>query len=547
MKDFLLWGRNIILNQYFAKIICKIVISIIIISGVYFIMITNIFGNNFLDENWQIYPRTALGKDFYFLRDFPEKNGRFAPTGFVLYNISTLLPYGFTPSAHFIINAFVFVLTFLFIVKLLDFNSLQKTSHLYIKLFVLLSILFVIRSFMVTFFILTFLDTFLCLYMVIFLFAYNKIVTYNVNEVGADRQQTEFSLLQTNFIKLRDTKKTINVKSMEPIFWYIVCISMVLLATYCKEVVFGVFLIIAFYNLLFNWRNMTNGFKGFNFFLVLNAIIYLYLYYVYSFSVAEEVFAKPDVLLFNQLFVHFSNFPILILIIAFAVWRICILFGKDRKIDFYDPILFSCSGWVFAYSIMLAIPHSRFFTPLIIFFSPVLAHWLINFYDTKKYLLFSVICIFVCLCCAIAMFDIREKRNNFNDTYKRGRIMQYKFLKIDLYIKHDNFIVFYPRNSSHNQYPLTQATFASVLTYLNSDFFASKAFDSIRTRDKRNIWEEVLKESPFRDIKNSDIYVAHKDDISELRTDMYDAGFILFDEIQVSGDKYHIFIHKDRL
>jgi hypothetical protein len=77
--------------------------------------------------------------------------------------------------------------------------------------------------------------------------------------------------------------------------YYIIAIFSAAYASYCKEPVFGVFLIIAMTNCLFKFNTASKKEKNFYASLVINGVIFLVTYYFLSFKDASVLYNQGRV------------------------------------------------------------------------------------------------------------------------------------------------------------------------------------------------------------------------------------------------------------
>jgi hypothetical protein len=121
MRNFWLGFKNIAFNHYFAKIICKIVLTFFVLTWVYFIFLDPYFFKH-PDETPQTIHATAVGK--IFISMLPDA-GRFWPLGLSYYNILTIFPYGYSAQAHYMVNCFIFVLFMFVLIKIVNLIPLK--------------------------------------------------------------------------------------------------------------------------------------------------------------------------------------------------------------------------------------------------------------------------------------------------------------------------------------------------------------------------------------------------------------------------------------
>jgi len=159
--------------------------------------------------------------------------------------------------------------------------------------------------------------------------------------------------------------------------YYAIALISAIFSTYCKEPVFGVFLIIAFVNYLFRYKKSKRE-KIFYIALVANGIIFIILYYFLSYKNAAGLYNEGRVSIegFKFLLSVFRYSPILIIMFAFGLIRLySIIVRKNRDCLFYDSLLFAGIGYVFAFFV-LHLNASYYFLPSIILFLPSIVYWI---------------------------------------------------------------------------------------------------------------------------------------------------------------------------
>jgi hypothetical protein len=168
-------------------------------------------------------------------------------------------------------------------------------------------------------------------------------------------------------------------------------------STYCKEPVFGVFLVIAFVNCLFRYNKQSKREKIFYIALAANGILFLILYYFLSFKNASGFY--------NQGRVSFKGFefilsiiignPVLVIITCFGLVRLySVIVRKERDCLFYDSLLFAGMAYAFAI-IILRLNADYYFLPSIILFLPSLVHWTAYLFEKKR--IFAALLLFILL------------------------------------------------------------------------------------------------------------------------------------------------------
>jgi len=179
----------------------------------------------------------------------------------------------------------------------------------------------------------------------------------------------QFSIFMLMYYKALRTDK---------IRYYAIALLSAIFSTYCKEPVFGVFLIIAFINYLFRYKEKSEREKVFYIALIANGIIFIILYYFLSYKKATILYTenKTSIIGFKFLLSIFIRSPILIIMFTFGLFRLySIIVRKNRDHLFYDSLLFAGIGYVFAF-IVLHFNMSYYFLPSIILFLPSIVYWI---------------------------------------------------------------------------------------------------------------------------------------------------------------------------
>jgi hypothetical protein len=174
----------------------------------------------------------------------------------------------------------------------------------------------------------------------------------------------------------------------DKIQYYIVAFLSTVYSTYCKEPVFGVFSVIAFFNYLFRYDKKSNREKIFYIALIANGVLFIILYYFLSFKNASG-FYNEDRVSSNAieflLSVLIGN-PVLIIMFCFGLIRLySIIVRKERDYLFYDGLLFAGIAYIFAFFI-LHLSAEYYFLPSIILFLPSLVHWMKYLLEKKRVL-----------------------------------------------------------------------------------------------------------------------------------------------------------------
>jgi hypothetical protein len=229
--------------------------------------------------------------------------------------------------------------------------------------------------------------------------------------------------------------------------YYIPALMAVLYASYCKEPIFGVFLIIALVNLIFRYKKQTKKEKMFNFLLILNAVIFILLYYFLSFKKTTGFYntGRVESGIFQLAVSIFLDTKILILVFLMGFNRLfCIFVKRDKNHLYYDSLLFSGMGYVLAY-IVLKLKSGYYFFPAVVLSLPSICYWVKYLFEKKIihtiYLLFMITII-----CAFNFSDevhdvkgVIEKRQEFIP-YIRDLAKEYNGGKTFIWYESDNAV-----------------------------------------------------------------------------------------------------------
>jgi hypothetical protein len=532
MREVWLELKSLALDPRFAKIISNIVIGFVIIAGVYFIMLESLYSLSG-DEAVQIINTTAakrpVGELFF---NSQASQSRFWPLGLAYYNILTLLPYGYTSRAHFMLNALIFVLLILLVVNILNFSLQQNLLYLYIKTFLVFCFPFIVISWR-TFFALDFAETFLCFLFALFVLCYKKMMLLSEDQTDRHALNTFINnSLNSKFFKWLKYLKNIFSLEQQKIYWAVLAVFVAIFATYCKEPTFAVFLTIACVNLLFLRNPLRKLDKIFNFVLIANAVCFGISYLLIIIPKAAFVYGDADKKLqissfLNNIDIIFYRNPLLILLIIFIAMRLYfVLFKKDRKHIFYDGLLFSS----FAYCAILMVLHlydNHYFSPPFVLFFIALAYWCINFYNKKKYIILALLFISIGF---LSVNGFSSIKRIFISPYEIKRILTYSFIKIDMLSSDKQFYyIDYNRDVDSKQYWF----FRNAIEYVNSIFFEIQILDESRVGND-NYARFVKHFLSDEAIDKDAIYVLNNIDI-------------LGDFVKIANwDSHSVFIYKEK-
>jgi hypothetical protein len=494
---------NFFSSPYNARKICNAIILVFVIAAAYFILMNPFFGTEF--DDYVFLASSAIDKPI--MLDLGH-HGRYYPLTLQQYSFLKYIPFGYTPIAHYFLNALLFALMVFAIVKLLDFNLDKKAAHIYLKTFIILC--FPLFGFPV---IIPFTGLFYSDIMVCVLFAY--FILFYKKALGS-------CILQQKFI------------------WYLLALGVGILATYFKEPVFGALLIIAISSILFLDKKDRLD-KYFNTAIIINGIIFIIAWFWGAYIRAARFYIVGTVHTYPT--EALILIPILSLIYAFAIIRaFFIIVKKDREHVFYDAVLFASAGYISAYLIVLKMANNHYFAPAIILFLPVLAYWTIYLWDRKKIIAFGLIILCILL---FSISGFRQARSKFLSLYEASRIAEYNMLKIDMFAKNDSPILFYPKTDYVKSVELYYCDrIALYLNYVNTMFFARKTFDPTETIKTDYNVRPVDDNTPIDD---NAIYIS---DVDLIKQDPRFKNFVYLGYGKDWGDRIgpmYSFIHKDKI
>ena len=339
-------------NNYISKAMTykKTIVFMIAVSAFYVFII--LFRANWVfSDDHEFIRTTAINK--YISPYFG--GGRFAILGHIHYNLPLFIlkclgiNTGLPVEVHFAFIAVFFIVSFLSLYALFNKWSFNNKYSAF-ALFFVSTFFFLGSDFSYVFFQLIFPET-----PVIMLFSFFMLMYYNA--------------IETDKVK-----------------YYIFAFFAAVYSSYCKEPVFGVFLVISFANHLFRYKEESKRERIFYLGLIANGILFIILYYFLSFKNATGFYNEGRVAIgeFRLLLSIFTENPILIIMFFFGFIRLYfIITKKERGHLYYDSLLFAGIAYTFAYFV-LRLNNGYYFLPSIILFLPSLVYW-IQYLFKKKY------------------------------------------------------------------------------------------------------------------------------------------------------------------
>lgn len=283
--------------------------------------------------------------------------GRFGPFSHFEYNLLTLIPYGYTPLAHYIFNSLLFVVlsflsTYLCLIILRDNFS---------ELDILYSVL-----------------------VYIFVFVASQHILSYIEVQYAHRMM---SILLVSFMLML----YFYLKTKRVVFLYI-SFFFVIWTTYSYEVMFCVFATIGITFLLFN-KN-SNAFKWFLYMLVLNAFLYLGIYalWIYPNITDSYLGMTTEWSFILRVFIWAPQTLVAIVLSIYRLWSIII--KKDKMHLFFDSTLFSAAILTLSYFVLKQAPIHNYQCVAILLI-PSLCFWGYKFYIENKTVFFCFVILFL--------------------------------------------------------------------------------------------------------------------------------------------------------
>ncbi|MDR0677323.1 MAG: hypothetical protein LBF57_01435 [Holosporaceae bacterium] len=291
------------------------------------------------DANW------IIGDDYQFLITTAinkiivggMENGRYYPLGFFDYNILLLLPYGHTPLAHYIyvsITCLTSIILFVFLINLI----IEKRNG----------------GIMAYYFMVLVCSSGFCRVNMHIIFPERIIIT-------------GLSVFMVCYFYALKTDKLI---------YYVLGFLCASYLSYCKEPIFGAFLVIAITNLIFNRQKRKHFY--FNCALITNAIIYITQWYFLVARNSTKFYSHYGVI--NNIFeatkfAAIDSERILIAIFILSLVRGYFVFiKKDQNHLFLDSLLFFSASYALAF-IKLYLVAGYYFVPSVLTALPSFAYW----------------------------------------------------------------------------------------------------------------------------------------------------------------------------
>jgi hypothetical protein len=401
-KKFIIWGISSIVlyvlffitffsNNIFSREKYKNKMCIFVMAfaacGIFVIMYQ---ANWTFGDDHEYITTTAINK---FLSPF-FSGGRFFPLGHFHYNIPLFIfrflgiDSGLPVEAHFVLIALFFLLSVICLFLL--FNRIEPVKgHIHPAFSVFFSCMFFLLGY-----------AFYSIFMNLIFPETQGIMLFSV-----------FMLMY--YRALESNKKR----------YYIAALLAAVYNSYCKEPVFGTFLVVAIVNLFFRYKNQSKKEKIFYVSLIAHGLLFIVLYYLFSYRNSMGFYNEGRTGLQGLQFILpiLIRTPLLIIVIVFGLFRFgVIIIKKDREHLYYDSLLFAGIAYIFAY-IFLHLNTDYYFLPSIILFLPSLVYWIKYWYQTKKNRALAVFGFIMVIC----FYNVRAVPDISNKWQEREDFIQY--------------------------------------------------------------------------------------------------------------------------
>lgn len=364
-------GERINIRSVFEGSFCYFCIAAVALLAVFFILHNANWVNG---DDFEWLKTTALG--IAETVSYHVGNGRFVPFNHFDSNLTLLLPYGNTAFVHYLLVAIVFSFASIFFVA-----SLKKHVRNVNGVLLLATYSFFVYESVSVYLSIIYPEKILILGLALFMYLFYKL-----------HEKTSL------------------------IYLMLLCI-VVLYITYAKEPVFGIFLVFSLVNLLFRRRKTNAMEKMFGYFCLLNAVVYVLLYYYIVFLHSDSFYNQGRVQLtyIQNVAESAKHQPFLIAIFGFLVYRIYAIL-KNREISVLDSFLLMSVAYCIAYFI-LKLNDGYYFTPAVILALPSMCKTFNNLlqHEKIKYVLYVFLCLL--LYKSVKNIIVMGEATSYNRTY----------------------------------------------------------------------------------------------------------------------------------
>lgn len=227
--------------------------------------------------------------------------------------------------------------------------------------------------------------------------------------------------------------------------YYIAALAAAVYSSYCKEPVFGSFLVVAASNFLFGYKNQSKKEKLFYAALTANGVLFVVLYVLFSQKNAR-LYNEGIVTIYGLQYVVsiLRRNPLLMVMTIFGLFRLgAIVIKKDRGHLYYDSLLFAGIAYTFAY-VLLHLNAGYYFMPSIVLFLPLLVYWVKYWHQTKKHRALAAFGLFALICFyhienIAAVSDTWRERKAFIP-YMSNLLSEYNEGEVFVWYESDNVV-----------------------------------------------------------------------------------------------------------
>ncbi len=326
--------------------------------SVYLLTVIYVSYNILYEANWtfgdnlELWRTTAGGKWKELSAQIIPHLTRFNPLAFYDYNLLLFTPYYANALAYYIYVTLTFLLFSICFIILL-----KKIADSFTYAWSLLIGI---------------------LYFIIFIFNYGSLVLF-LDIIYPDRMVlvalSFFALCYYNAIKSDST------------IYYICALFCAVIATYNKEPVFGIFVVIALTNISFYLKVLSRKHILFNIALIINGLIFTGLFYVFVYSIKTGSYLElnNEVSYFSIFFMQVNTNRIIACATILSCFRMYSLLFKTKNIKnlFYDVTLLAGLAYAIAF-VILKLPTFYYTIPAYFLMLPSLMYWTLKSYVVKK-------------------------------------------------------------------------------------------------------------------------------------------------------------------
>ncbi len=298
---------------------------------------------------WGLLSHTAwlFGDDYLFMQAAQNggrsplifEAGRFYPLGFIEFNLLRFFPEARSIFSYDLITALVLILTMTTLSRILAQTSFAagNKKHFSWAALIIIAVLIMTPAFVQIFLNIVYPEKMVILTLALFML---------------------FAIRAFSYGQTAD---------------YLLAAFTAAIATYTKEPVFGILAVIAAALLIFGRKQLNPAQRNFAFFLLLNGVVFLMLYYFLAYkdqttfynegkNIAPRLSLLWALLNRNRLFYLFA---------AIALWRLYDSFRKQQavKVLLYDSFLYASLAWFGAY-VILKLQDNYYLTPAYILALP---------------------------------------------------------------------------------------------------------------------------------------------------------------------------------